>query len=144
MKSKTNLIVGLVSILFCLLTSKLNAQLSGLPCASDALSKSLYLSDPQCQSFLNATKQNIYQNLSAFRMQTGNNIKTIPVVVHVIHDNGPENISDAQVQDAIVQLNEDFRRISGTPGYGNGVDTEIQFELAKKDPNGNCTNGIPS
>lgn len=51
MKSKTNLIVGLVSILFCLLTSKLNAQLSGLPCASDALSKSLYLSDPQCQSF---------------------------------------------------------------------------------------------
>lgn len=69
-------------------------------------------------------------------------IYRIPVVVHIIHNNGSENISDAQVIEALNQLNEDFRKISGTPGFGGGVDTEIEFSLAKKDPNGNCSSGI--
>lgn len=70
------------------------------------------------------------------------NIKVIPVVVHVIHDGGTNNISDAQIQSQITVLNEDYRRMLGTNGYGTGVDTEIEFCLAKKDPLGKCTNGI--
>ncbi len=66
----------------------------------------------------------------------------IPVVVHVIHNGGVENISDAQVQSQVDVLNEDYRRIAGTNGFGNGVDTEIEFRLAKLDPDGDCTNGI--
>ena len=76
----------------------------------------------------------------------------IPVVVHVIHDGGVSNISYAQVQSAIDQLNEDY---NGTnPDFGStrntanapfapiaGV-TEVSFELAKIDPYGNCTNGV--
>ncbi len=69
-------------------------------------------------------------------------IKTIPVIVHIIHNGGSENISDAQVESQILVLNEDFRKIAGTNGDGIGVDTKIQFRLAKIDPNGNCTNGI--
>lgn len=69
-------------------------------------------------------------------------LKIIPVVVHVVHDGGTNNISDAQIQSQIDVLNEDFRKIMGTNGYGNGVDTEIEFCLAKKDPLGRCTNGI--
>lgn len=69
-------------------------------------------------------------------------VKVIPVVVHVIHVGGTENISDAQVQSQIDVLNEDFRKMTGTNGDGNGVDTEIQFCLAKKTPDGKCTNGI--
>lgn len=69
-------------------------------------------------------------------------VKIIPVVVHVVHDGGTNNISDAQIQSQIDVLNEDFRKIIGTNGYGNGVDTEIEFCLAKKDPQGKCTNGI--
>ena len=57
----------------------------------------------------------------------------IPVVVHIIHDNGPENITDQQVYDAIQQLNE---------GFGNGVDTGINFRLATKNPDGNPSTGI--
>ncbi len=70
------------------------------------------------------------------------NLKTIPVVVHVIHDGGVSNISDAQIQSQIDVLNEDYRKITGSNGDGNGADTEIEFCLAKKDPQGRCTNGI--
>ncbi|MDR6528314.1 hypothetical protein J2787_003733 [Chryseobacterium rhizosphaerae] len=82
------------------------------------------------------------------RSQNGNVI-TIPVVVHVIH-NGQDigtapNITDSQVLSQITVMNNDFRRMTGTPGFNAslvGADTEIQFVLAKVDPNGNPTNGI--
>jgi PKD repeat protein len=74
--------------------------------------------------------------------KSGHDIKVIPVVVHIFHEGGSENISDAQVESAITVLNEDFGKLTGTAGDGNGVDTEIRFCLAKIDPNGNCTNGI--
>ena len=74
---------------------------------------------------------------------------TIPVVVHVIHNGDAigtgENITDAQVLSQIDVLNQDFRRLSGTPGFNsdpNGADTEIEFCMAVVDPSGNPTNGI--
>lgn len=70
----------------------------------------------------------------------------IPVVVHVIHNGDAvgtgENIADGQVLSQITVLNQDFRKLSGTPGDGAGVDTTIEFCLAVVDPNGNPTNGI--
>lgn len=84
-----------------------------------------------------------YLKESAQAVETkSNHVKIIPVVVHVIHNGGTENISDAQIQSQIDVLNEDFRKISGTNGDGNGVDTEVQFCLAKITPDGQCTNGI--
>lgn len=35
---------------------------------------------------------------------------TIPVVFHILHLNGSENISDAQVEDAVNNLNIDFSK----------------------------------
>jgi PKD repeat protein len=72
----------------------------------------------------------------------------IPVVFHIIHANGIENISDAQIQDAMRVLNEDFNR--QTPDWMNVrpefldrvADVGIEFRLAQLDPFGNCTNGI--
>ncbi|BCY27643.1 M43 family zinc metalloprotease [Flavobacterium okayamense] len=70
----------------------------------------------------------------------------IPVVVHVIHNGDAvgsgENIADGQVLSQIQVFNEDFRKLTGTPGDGAGVDTTIEFCLAAVDPNGNATNGI--
>jgi len=66
---------------------------------------------------------------------------TLPVVVHIIHDNGVENISDDQVIQAIADLNEAFENT----GYYDptvGVDTRIAFCLAMQDPDGNATTGI--
>ncbi|MDD5152010.1 MAG: zinc metalloprotease [Flavobacterium sp.] len=76
-------------------------------------------------------------------------IITIPVVVHVIHSGQAigvaPNITDAQVESQITVMNQDYRKLFGSPGYNTnpvGADTQIQFELAKVDPNGNPTNGI--
>jgi hypothetical protein len=73
----------------------------------------------------------------------------IPVVVHVIHNGDAygvnENIRDEQVQSQITVMTQDFRRMAGTPGFNNnaiGADTQVEFVLAKVDPNGNPTNGI--
>jgi len=70
------------------------------------------------------------------------NVLTVPVVVHVIYDDATSNISDAQVISQIDILNEDYRRIPGSPGFSEGVDTKIQFCLATLDPNGNASTGI--
>lgn len=75
-------------------------------------------------------------------------IKVIPVVVHIIHNYGAENISDAQVHDAIRILNEDFQ--GQQPDLANIAAPfqpifgypDFEFRLARKDPNGNCTSGI--
>ncbi|MFK7924191.1 MAG: M43 family zinc metalloprotease [Bacteroidia bacterium] len=71
-------------------------------------------------------------------------VLTIPVIVHVVHDNEPvgigRNISQAQVQSQIDVLNEDFRKAFGTPGHNTnpvGADVEIEFCLATIDTNGN-------
>jgi hypothetical protein len=66
---------------------------------------------------------------------------TLPVVVHVIHNNGSENISDTQVNTAIQHLNDAFANV----GYYNpstGVNTQISFCLAKRTPEGIATSGI--
>lgn len=77
-----------------------------------------------------------------FKDKAADSIKVIPVVVHVIHNGGVENISASQIQSQLDVLNEDFRKKVGTNGFGNGVDTRIEFCLAKKDPVGHCTDGI--
>ncbi len=75
-------------------------------------------------------------------------VYTIPVVFHILHQNGTENISDAQVYDAVRVLNNDYRKLNAdisqvVPTFTSiAADCEIQFHLAQKDPNGNCTNGI--
>jgi|694.fasta_scaffold12285_15 PKD repeat protein len=87
----------------------------------------------------------------------------IPVVVHVFHNNGSENITEAQINSEINFLNKSFRNLNSDTinrrkGWfkpvANGpdsfwydykslaADVEVEFRLAKKDPQGNCTNGI--
>ncbi|MEZ5042855.1 MAG: PKD domain-containing protein [Saprospiraceae bacterium] len=67
---------------------------------------------------------------------------SIPVVVHVVH-NGEAvgqgaNITQAQIQSQINVLNEDYRRTGGgANNHPAGADVEIQFVLAKEDPQGN-------
>ncbi|MEO7079972.1 MAG: M43 family zinc metalloprotease, partial [Flavobacteriales bacterium] len=66
---------------------------------------------------------------------------TLPVVVHIIHDNGAENLSDAQVIQGIADLNAPYAN-TGYYDQGTGVNAEIQFCLAVRTPNGNATTGI--
>ena len=73
---------------------------------------------------------------------------SIPVVVHVVYRRDAENISDAQVKSQIAVLNKDFRATntdkSGVPPVWKSLisDTNIQFALATRDPQGKATTGI--
>jgi PKD repeat protein len=68
-------------------------------------------------------------------------IYTIPVVVHVVHNNGAENISDQQILDGIDHLNKAFAALPPYDGQGSS-DMDIRFCLAVRDPAGNFTSGI--
>jgi PKD repeat protein len=75
-------------------------------------------------------------------------VYTIPVVFHIIHQYGEENISNEQVQNAVDILNRDFRKLNAdtadiVDAFDElAADTRIEFRLATKDPLGHCTNGI--
>lgn len=72
----------------------------------------------------------------------------IPVVVHVLHDNGPAKISEGAVREAIERLNVDFQLKNADTSTVRDMfkdriaDFEIEFRLVKKRPDGQCTNGI--
>jgi hypothetical protein len=98
------------------------------------------------------TKKIVEKNSKPQIMKVQAEPRVIPVVVHVLH-NGTAvgvdaNISDAQILSQIRVLNEDFRRKNAdairTPEEFLPVaaDANIEFVLAKQDPNGLPTNGI--
>ncbi len=72
----------------------------------------------------------------------------IPVVFHIVHNYGEENISKEIVEAGIAEMNKDYRRLNiGLSSVVSNfvpiiADMEIEFRLATKDPNGNCTEGI--
>ncbi len=75
----------------------------------------------------------------------------IPVVFHVLHYGGNENISDEQIMDALDILNRDFAKLNADtanidPEFVNqATNADIQFRLATKTPGGNytqCFDGI--
>lgn len=80
--------------------------------------------------------------------ERGGGSYVIPIVFHIVHNNGVENIGDAQIHDAVRILNEDFNRENSdwdnvrSEFLGIVADIGIEFRLATKDPDGNCTNGI--
>lgn len=73
---------------------------------------------------------------------------TIPVVFHILHEGGPENISEAQVMNALQHMNDDYQKSNSQWSIVNSnfldivSDVEVEFKLAKLDNSGNCTNGI--
>lgn len=115
-----------------------------IPCATDELYAYQVKQNPGlkiAEQKANEFTRNSVQSFS----KKGNGIVYIPVVFHIIHNNGLENISQAQIMDQIRILNEDFRRKEGTAGFnseGVSADMQIEFRLAQYDPNGNKSDGI--
>ena len=79
----------------------------------------------------------------------------VPVVFHVLHNNGSENISDEQILDAFEILNRDYdlqnsdaNNVANAFNASNGAasatpfDTDIEFVMATKAPDGTCFSGI--
>lgn len=88
------------------------------------------------------------QELQLKKANQKGTVYTIPVVFHVLHNGGIENISQAQILDAVDILNEDYRLLNADANnvqptfQGMPADIEIEFALATKAPNGQCFGGI--
>jgi hypothetical protein len=71
----------------------------------------------------------------------------IPLIFHVIHDYGTENISDDQIRDAVRIINLDYQKMNADTSlivdqFKNIVgDAKVEFRLANKAPDGSCTSG---
>lgn len=102
-----------------------------------------------------AAYQQIMNDQVALEQRTKNYVEaksgtvyTIPIVFHVLHNGGTENISDEQIYDAVAILNRDYRLLNSDannvhPDFqGMPTDAEIEFKLATIAPNGVCFKGI--
>ena len=74
--------------------------------------------------------------------------RIIPVIFHIIHKYGVENISHAQIEDAIKLMNLDYNKKNADTANtfplfkSRAANTQIEFRLAKLDPWGKCTDGV--
>lgn len=75
-------------------------------------------------------------------------VVVIPVVIHVVYKTTAQNISEAQINSQFTALNADYRALNSdlanVPSEFQSLigDAEVEFCLAKQDPNGNATTGI--
>lgn len=140
----------------CLLSTLTYAQNNSRPCGSDEAKEYFIKNQPgyaqqvKAAEQLNAAAFQAYLNQMPSQRVANSTLTTytIPVVFHVLHVNGPENVSDAACIAALDNVNKDYARAKADtqnidplyePLY---VNSRIKFVLAKKDPMGNCTNGI--
>ena len=113
-------------------------------CGADAYHQGIGDKDPTVK----IAENEFNELLKTKQIESRAAIYTIPVVFHVIHTNGPENISREQILDQLRVLNNDFNLLNGNRTKlrsifsGLAADCQIKFVLAKIDPNGNCTEGI--
>lgn len=105
--------------------------------------------NPDLQRIINEDNQSYQHWLDNGNFQRSSaGTVTIPVVVHVIYSNNANAVTNTRIQSQIDVLNEDYSRTnsdaSNTPAAFQGVaaNTDIQFCLATRDPQGNTTTGI--
>lgn len=147
------------SVLFvCWIISCLNSDLIAQtpqqevePCAQHHLHKKQMMDPDFAKKF---EQEQIQLKELERQLKSGSNankrgtIYRIPVVFHVLHLGGPENISQAQIEDAVRILNRDFRRLNPDtsvidPAFKSLIaDVELEFVLATKAPDGTCFNGV--
>jgi PKD repeat protein len=148
MKRITLIFIALSVSIF---TKNVNAQSNHIPnkCSTVEVTEQEMQKHPELKSerakYEKSVQEYLLNNPSS---QKSGNKRIIPVVFHVIHECGPENISRAQILDQIRVMNEDFSltnpNFSQTPDafVPLAADCQIEFRLATKDDLGNCTDGI--
>jgi PKD repeat protein len=118
-------------------------------CAADEMRQRLIENDPsylEREALYEAELRELMRNSAVQR--DDETVYIIPIVFHVIHAGGAENITDEAIFAEVAQLNADYRKLN--PDLGQAVpyyqqiagDVKVEFRLAQIDPDGNCTNGI--
>lgn len=137
----------LLGLAACSLSLSTLGQEVPFSCGTDHEHERL-MSDPAYATHYHALQNEIREILASGNAERGGDGSyVIPVVFHVLHMNGAENISNEQILDAMRILNEDFNKLNSDtivhPAFRDIIgNARISFKLATKDPLGNCTNGI--
>jgi PKD repeat protein len=108
------------------------------------------LKDPEYKRQFEADQEQLNQEEIEYRSNSRKRgtVYIIPVVFHVLHSGGVENISDQQIFNALAILNRDFRLLNEDAQDVHSdfknlpADAEIEFRMATIAPNGACFNGI--
>jgi PKD repeat protein len=120
------------------------------PCRANDYMDEL-MKDPAIKLDMEQSAQELEQFANQFNGQfetRGGTQYVIPVVFHILHMNGSENISDEQVYDAMARMNEDFNKLNNNwttvkeEFLGIVADVGVELRLAKRKPNGECFKGI--
>ena len=138
--------MGVFSLIGVISTGKSFAQETHFTCGSHTQMKKLYAENPGLEEdykkLLNRYKENRVINGKS------TTVRVIPIVFHIVHEYGVENVTDQQIQDQMTILNEDFLKMNADTNIVIAPfdtiigDAYIEFRLATLDPWGNCTNGI--
>jgi len=138
-------------LFFTFLTNNAQNVIQKNWCWTDQYRQEQYNQDPSLIQQNEIIEQYILNNKKAI-VSSINNKKTItyiiPVVWHVVTYNGVGNVSKKDIEDQMIRLNEDFQRLNADKVNTRALfapyaaDIQVEFRLAHKDPNGNCTEGI--
>jgi len=116
-------------------------------CGADAILREA-MKDPEARKEMESLEKFTEYYIENKLYEQDKNVKVIPVVFHVIHNYGQENISNAQILDALRIINEDYALLNTDAGsvvpafQGIVGNPQVEFRLARKDPNNQCTDGI--
>lgn len=143
---RKQILLGVLAAVGLMATVQVNAQESNFKCGLQNQLKKLYAEDPQME----ADYRQLVNQYKETRVIGGKKrmVYHIPIVFHILHEYGSENITDAQIYDQMEILNEDYRKLNAdtnqvVPAFDTLIaDCMIEFHLATIDPYGNCTNGI--
>ncbi len=150
---KKNLLKYLfLGAIFCSVgTTRIFAQ-ADYQCGTTQMYQKLLAQHPELAQVETDNNATIAERMKSFENRASGpdstHVYIIPIVFHILHTNGSENISDAQVLDEVNILNRDFRKKNSdtsaiiVPYQAIASDCRIEFRLAQIDPDGNCTNGI--
>lgn len=119
-------------------------------CGTDEIHQDLFINYPELNNKIIQNNEFLNEFTRNYIRQKNNKstVYKIPVVFHIIHNYGNENISNAQIYDAIRVANRNLRKQNPdttdiVPFFKpRAADCEIELVLAQKDPNGNCHSGI--
>jgi PKD repeat protein len=143
---KRSLLIALLG----LFAFSIQAQETHYGCLAHEMSNASMDANPQYRVDYEALQQYTANWIATHgpEAQPNSQVYIIPVVFHILHDYGAENVSDAEIRQAVALMNIDYRKLNAdtvdiTPTFKPlAADCEIEFRLATIDPNGNCTSGI--
>src|SRR5688572_1073602 len=116
--------IAFASAVVCLTQITTTSAQSVNPCATVQKNEEMYLQHPELKQayidYVNAINEKLEQ-----KGERTTTLYTIPIVFHVLHVNGPENVSDANIIAQVARLNADFRKmntdITNCPPYFQGI-----------------------